>query len=238
MTICRETKKDRKVKVTIFIVAFILLTFSFLEASAKEKEAEIPQEIISNAKHITEEDISCITSEPVIILEEVIEFSIPVPLQDELILEEYVSEKEIHGLTKDEYELLCMLVHAESGRVNEKEMVAIAATVLNRIENDGFEDSVKTVIFEENQFSTAQDGNIMWFPIANQESVLSFNEVNVEIEELVKKALEGEDPTECIGGALFFYSEKYISEEERAKREGKIKDFVKYGDTVFYREYI
>lgn len=164
------------------------------------------------------EDISCVNSKPMVLKSEIVEIS---------------------SLTESEYELLCKLVHAESGRKSSDEMVAIAATVLNRVENEKFPNDITSVIFEERQFSTARDGNIYWYPVADEKAVLHFSEVSEKVKESVNKAIDGENPTKVMvtDGALFFYSEKYISEEEMAKREGRIKEFVKYGDTVFYREY-
>ena len=36
-------------------------------------------------------------------------------------------------------------------------------------------------------------------------------------------------------GAIYFYSDRYISDSERAKREN-VPEKIKFSDTVFYRE--
>lgn len=183
-------------------------------------------------------DIAINESSNVLLEDEAIYFETDYSVQEKLVEEENVETLSI-PVTDSEYELLCKLVYAESGRKNEQEMVSIAATVLNRVENESFPNEIEAVVFQKNQFSTAKDGDIYWYPVANEKAVLDFSEVSEEVKKAVNKALEGEDPTKTMvtNGTLFFYSEKYISEEELAKREGRIEEFVKYGDTVFYREY-
>lgn len=233
MTICRETKKYR-IRNLIFIISFALVLFVYV-SSIKEKEFE---ETVMGPYKIEIVDISIENDSNVILEDEAIFFETDYSVQEELV-EEEKNETLIIPVTDSEYELLCKLVYAESGRKNDEEMVSIAATVLNRVANESFPNEIEDVIFQKNQFSTASNGDIYWYPVANEKAVLHFSEVSEEVKEAVNKALEGEDPTKVMvtNGTLFFYSDKYISEEEMAKREGKIKEFVKYGDTVFYREY-
>ena len=147
--------------------------------------------------------------------------------------------KPVIHISVGERKLLCKLVHAESSRTDTDEMVGIAATVINRVKSEDFPDSVEEVIFQENQFATARDGEIYWYPVKYEKAVLEYRDVKEEVKDAVDAALYGEDPTrsEIEDGAVFFYSDRYISIEERALREGKIGENVKYGDTIFYREY-
>ncbi len=149
-----------------------------------------------------------------------------------------VIEASEFGISQSDFELLCKLTFAEASapRENSNELKSIAATVLNRVEDEKFPNSIPDVIFAENQFSTVSNGNIYWFPVEEQKEVLDFSQVNAETIDAVKSALDGEDPTKVMvtNGSTFFYSDKYISDYERSLRQD-IKEKIKFENTVFYR---
>lgn len=57
-------------------------------------------------------------------------------------------------------ELLSRLVHAEAKGEPYNGKVAVAAVVLNRVQDEEFPDSIKDVIYQEGQFSPVDDGAI------------------------------------------------------------------------------
>ncbi|QQT02804.1 cell wall hydrolase [Peribacillus psychrosaccharolyticus] len=57
-------------------------------------------------------------------------------------------------------ELLSRLVHAEAKGEPYNGKVAVAAVVLNRVQDDEFPDSIKDVIYQKGQFSPVDDGAI------------------------------------------------------------------------------
>lgn len=96
-------------------------------------------------------------------------------------------------LSSEEIDLLARLVHAEAGNESFQGKVGVAATVLNRVRNAYYPDTVREVIYQQDhgfQYCTVRNGRINQ-PADN----ISF--------QAVKKALDGEDPT---GGALSFYN--------------------------------
>lgn len=161
--------------------------------------------------------------------------------QTEIVSEEIIEEEEETStmISHENYDLLCKLTFAEASapRNHENEMTSIAATVLNRLEDEQFPNTIYEVIFQEGQFSTAKNGYIEWYPDGESKQKVEMTDINDEVKDAVNKALKGEDPTEImvLGGALYFYSDKHISDEERALRSG-IGENVKYGDTIFYRK--
>lgn len=148
------------------------------------------------------------------------------------------SNNEKYSLTDEEYNLLCKVTFAESTDGSSiKEMTSIASVILKRTTDEEFPDSVAEVVFQEGQFSTTDDGEVYWFEEANVRKVLYMEDIPEEVFVAVDKAIAGEDPTSVMvtDGAIYFYSDRYISDSERAKREN-VPEKIKFSDTVFYRE--
>lgn len=148
------------------------------------------------------------------------------------------SNNEKYSLTDEEYNLLCKVTFAESTDGSSiKEMTSIASVILKRTTDEEFPDSVAEVVFQEGQFSTTDDGVVYWFEEANVRKVLYMEDIPEEVFVAVDKAIAGEDPTSVMvtDGAIYFYSDRYISDSERAKREN-VPEKIKFSDTVFYRE--
>ena len=93
------------------------------------------------------------------------------------------------GNNNDVY-LLARLVYGEARGEPYKGMVAVAAVVLNRVEDSRFPNSIAKVIYQAGAFSVVDDGQINLSP--NQQSL-----------DAARDALNGWDPS---GGAVFYYA--------------------------------
>jgi spore germination cell wall hydrolase CwlJ-like protein len=93
----------------------------------------------------------------------------------------------------EDLDLLARLVHAEAKGEPYQGKIAVAATVLNRVEDPCYPDTIPEVIYEYNH-------GFQYCPVRN-------GEINCPADEqafkAVEEALEGKDPT---GGALSFFN--------------------------------
>lgn len=92
--------------------------------------------------------------------------------------------------TVEEVQLLARTVYSEARGEHFTGQVAVAAVVLNRVEDPHFPDDVTGVIFEPDAFTAVSDGQF-WL------------EPDREAYRAVESALEGTDPT-C--GAVYYYN--------------------------------
>ncbi|MGI5882603.1 MAG: cell wall hydrolase [Dethiobacteria bacterium] len=97
------------------------------------------------------------------------------------------------ALTPGEIELLARLVHAEAEGEPFWGKVGVAATVLNRLENAGYPDTVREIIYQQNH-------GFQYCPVRNGRINLPADHISLQA---VRRAVEGRDPT---GGALSFYN--------------------------------
>lgn len=255
MLYTKTTKRQRIKTVILFIISVFTLTFIALMSKEPVVESSNEEEIVTSVQKENKEPIygRCDISEEDI--RETLEWYEKQKAKEakETMKKEAsetekddkeendindVIEASEFGISQSDFELLCKLTFAEASapRENSNELKAIAATVLNRVEDEKFPNSIPDVIFAENQFSTVSNGNIYWFPVEEQKEVLDFSQVNAETIDAVKSALDGEDPTKVMvtNGSIFFYSDKYISDYERSLRQD-IKEKIKFENTVFYR---
>ncbi|MGB4617644.1 MAG: cell wall hydrolase [Dethiobacteria bacterium] len=93
-------------------------------------------------------------------------------------------------IAPEEKELLARAVYGEARGESFQGQVAVAAVILNRVEDPRFPDSIAGVIFQPMAFTAVSDGQF-WL------------EPDQEAYRAVEKALQGEDPTE---GALYYYN--------------------------------
>ncbi|MCR5147287.1 MAG: cell wall hydrolase [Clostridia bacterium] len=132
---------------------------------------------------------------------------------------------------------LTMLVLAEAASQPHDGKVAVAATVLNRLEKN-YGSSIYDVIFAPGQFSCCYNG---YFCHADGVP-LSFSNYSEETLQdamsAVEEALAGKDPTEEAlgGGCLYYYNPDYTPDDELALRANLSRTF-RIGDHVFYREW-
>ena len=89
-----------------------------------------------------------------------------------------------------EMELLARAVYSEARGETFEGQVAVAAVILNRLEDRDFPNTIAGVIFQPWAFTAVADGQFWYTP-----NKTSF--------EAVETALEGEDPSE---GALYYYN--------------------------------
>jgi len=91
--------------------------------------------------------------------------------------------------------LMARLVHAEARGEPYEGQVAVAAVLLNRIENSEFPDTIFETVYQPMQFEPVDNGAINLIP-------------NNKAYEAVLDALTGMDPTD---GALFFWNPDKVS---------------------------
>lgn len=142
------------------------------------------------------------------------------------------------SVTDDEFYWLTMLVACEGGHETREGQIAIVATVLNRLDvaYNGAT-CIADVIFDPYQYSCVWDWNFHIGDRTMYYSNLSEIGLDVEaIEDAVRAALNGEDPTResLEGGAYYYYNPDCISDEETEARKTITKK-IRIGNHVFYR---
>lgn len=162
-------------------------------------------------------------------------------------LEDNVSTDSL--IEDDFFKLLCLITYAESGLEEEIGQISVAATILNRIENPNFPNSLKEVIEYPGAFSSVHNGDI--YIMCDEPYLLGYEDVPEVTKEAVRRAINGEDPTEQLlreeawrlglsedefseGGALFFYNPRACGKSALQEREC-IKVQVKIGNHNFYK---
>jgi N-acetylmuramoyl-L-alanine amidase len=101
-----------------------------------------------------------------------------------------VSTSKPPAISKQQYNILVRLVHAEAGGEPLKGQVAVAAVILNRIRSGKFPTSIAANVFKNGEFESVSNGYI-W----SQPTESSYHAANL--------ALHGWDPT---SGAIYFYN--------------------------------
>lgn len=115
------------------------------------------------------------------------------------IPEDYIYERDY---TDEDLYLLSKIVTVESGDYSMEMAMAIANTVLNRVEHESFPDTIEGVIYQT-------DGNVQ-FPPAHKESFESLEPKPISTA-AAKKALEG---VNNIGDSLFFNNRPFSSKSD------------------------
>ena len=93
-----------------------------------------------------------------------------------------------YPVTEEEFEILCRIAASETTEGNLQQKMNAVQTILNRVKDSRFPNTIKKVVFAENQFSVIDDGRYYSEPITDLDRVA------------VQKTLE--NPT--IHSALFF----------------------------------
>ncbi len=91
---------------------------------------------------------------------------------------------------QEELDLLARAVYSEARGEPTQGQVAVAAVIINRLEDDQFPNTVSGVIFQPRAFTAVADGQFWYTP-------------NEQAYKAVEMALEGEDPSD---GALYYYN--------------------------------
>lgn len=103
---------------------------------------------------------------------------------------ENTNQKQVINLTDEQLNLLSKLIAAEARGESYEGQVAVAAVVLNRVQDERFPDSIEGVIYQKNAFSVVKNGYI--YENATEESYKA-----------AKDALYGNDPT---NNAIYFWN--------------------------------
>lgn len=103
---------------------------------------------------------------------------------------EDTSQKQVINLTDEQLNLLSKLIAAEARGESYEGQVAVAAVVLNRVQDERFPNSIEGVIYQKNAFSVVKNGYI--YENATEESYKA-----------AKDALYGNDPT---NDAIYFWN--------------------------------
>ncbi|MHB1406631.1 MAG: cell wall hydrolase [Desulfitobacteriaceae bacterium] len=94
------------------------------------------------------------------------------------------------SISREELELLARVIYAEARGEDLEGQVAVAAVVLNRLEDSRFPKTIREVIYQPHAFTAVMDKQIHLNP-------------NDEAYRAAAEALAGKDPT---GGALYYYN--------------------------------
>lgn len=161
----------------------------------------------------------------------------------------YFSKKLGRLVTDREQKILMFLVLAEGAWEDYDAQVGIAATVLNRVLNEKmFPDSIEKVVTQPEQFSPVimknpdtpyGKGHNGFYNQGGKVEVLWENypkSVRESVYQAVYDALDGTDPTECVGNALYYCNMNELSHEELEYRSN-IGETITLGSTTFYKEW-
>ena len=218
-----------KYKNQMMIHATIILTcmISFLCNNKYIQKEEIVPEEYSIQGTITEKE-NIIKREPTVVEEIKTETKSEVINSSESAIEvqHYPKFKYKRNWTKNEEYLLAKIAECEGGNQNVQTRSLIIMVVLNRVESDKFPDTIKEVIYHNNngvyQFSPLCSGGSWWNIEPTQESY--------DAVKLVKQS-----EYDYSGGALYF--EAFASDEIAANSwHGKNLEFLyKSENTRFYK---
>lgn len=139
------------------------------------------------------------------------------------VVEVNVLESERMNISKEDYEILLKIVEAEAGGEDENGKLLVANVILNRVNDPKFPDTVKAVVFQQ------ENGTSQFSPIADGR----FYTVNVseETKEAVERALCGEDISQ---GALYFACRKSADPERMKWFDDNLKLLFSYGGHEFF----
>jgi len=99
-------------------------------------------------------------------------------------------KREVISITSDELLLLSKLITGEARGESYEGQVAVAAVVINRVQDSRFPNSIKDVIYQKSAFSVVKDGSINMQP-------------NESAYKAAQEALYGLDPTDK---AVYFWN--------------------------------
>lgn len=134
-----------------------------------------------------------------------------------------LEKKWVYDLSEEDYKVLLRIVEAEAGGEDIEGRMLVASVVLNRVESDAFPDTVKEVVFQnENgtaQFSPAYSGRY---------DRVTVSEATIEA---VERVLGGEDIS-C--GALYFAARKRADPDSMRWFDEKLTFLFAHGGHEFF----
>ena len=132
----------------------------------------------------------------------------------------------------EDRENLRMLILCEAADLSTQCKIAIAATVINRVE-ENFGSTITEVITAPNQFGCYYAGQ--FYIGGTPVTIDNFSSTQIkQVDAAIDAALSGSDPTSLLGGALYYYNYNALSEEERHARSREWNS-LKFDQYVFYR---
>lgn len=162
----------------------------------------------------------------------------------------YFSKKLERIISTREQQILMMLVLSEGAWEPYDTQVGIASTVLNRVLYDEkmFPNSIEKVVTQPAQFSpvimknpeTTYSKGYNGFYLQGGKVEVFWEDYPVEVRDSVRQAvynaLDGTDPTNCVGGAIYYCNMRELTYEELEYRS-TIGQSITIGHTTFYREW-
>lgn len=139
---------------------------------------------------------------------------------------EILEKQDLYDLSEEDYECLLRIVQAEAGGEDAKGKMLVAGVVLNRVESSKFPDTVKEVVFQN------ENGTYQFSPVANG-SYFSVK-ISEETVEAVDRVLAGEDVTQ---GALYFAARKYADSEKMKWFDRNLIQLFEYGGHEFFTSF-
>ena len=142
------------------------------------------------------------------------------------------------NFSEEERYLFQQVDFAEAGYDVIDAQIGVICVIMNRMDCPDFPDTIHDIVFQKNQFSTAQNGGI-YFSDWHDADSCDYRQVNQSdidnstVPEAFVRAFNGENP---IGTRECFYAPKWCSEEKLKKMEG-ITDKIQIGDLIFYGEH-
>ena len=129
----------------------------------------------------------------------------------------------IYEVSEEDYDALLRLVEAEASGEDIKGKLLVANVVLNRVKSGVFPDTIKEVIYQQ------ENGRAQFSPVATGK--IDRVTVSGETVEAVERALCGEDES---AGALYFVAPAYASAENRSWFENNLTLLFSYKGHEFY----
>lgn len=126
----------------VYLLIFMILIFCLL--TERSTHAEQPQ-VILTASNASQKIVA--TPKDYIDIDEIVRFTPELKVVEELF-------------NKEEIELLAKIINAEAGNQPYEGMLAVGNVVLNRVESDGFPDTIRGVIYQKGQFQPVSNGAI------------------------------------------------------------------------------
>jgi uncharacterized protein YgiM (DUF1202 family) len=126
--------------------------------------------------------------------------------------------------TEEDLKLLACLVHAEAGTQSYEGKLAVANIVLNRVKSSKYPDTIKSVIYQDGQFSVAHSGSL-------EKQLNNFDNYNSKSQKMsIKAAKDALEGMNNIGKRLYFHTYKAAAK----KGYNDYESSVKLGDHLFW----
>lgn len=255
------TQKERKLLIMMLILSILVcLIFAIsiisLVSQAEKSKGETTETTIESIQK-PEETEPANETHPAIETAPTIEIQSVTETEPETEIKSVIEVKTLENISTEpvveegtEFQDRCRLVYAESRGEIEEGQIAVAATIINREEHENFPDDFYGVMNQSGQFSPVWNGEIH-VSRGTYSSVLKYEQVSEQTIEAVRKAINGEDPTEQLlwdeavrlgldpekyakGGAVFFYNPAGCDWQQQAARS-RVKVKVQIGNHIFYK---